>query len=420
MAMRVFGAPLGWYDATPLGRIFNRFSSDLVLMDKDVMNDISAYVDTLLGIVGVISIIVVFVPSLTVVLIPLLGISLYIARRYLKTAQSLKRLEAVSRSPLYAQFGESINGIATIRAYEAQEYFIKGSEERMNAVNRAHLYLFCTTFWLANRLRIVGSFVSGLVGVYVVAQVKTVDSATAGLVITYAFMFTVNLVFSTKLYAQMEMSVNSIERLEEYTKLPQEAAAVVPEKRPPGSWPSMGEVNVENLTLKYDSSSKPVLHGISFHVPSCTHVGIVGRTGAGKSSLVNALFSRLVEAQPGSSVTIDGLDILGMGLEDLRRHLAIIPQDPTLFEGTIRSNVDPFNDYSDSQVWDALKRCQLHSFTASQADRLQHPVSLGGSNLSVGQQQLMCMARALLKRAAVLVMDEATANVGRSRLLPGM
>ncbi|CAM9255285.1 unnamed protein product, partial [Choristocarpus tenellus] len=272
----------------------------------------------LLGIVGVITVIVVSTPSLAVIVLPILGVFLYVTRRYLKTARSLKRLEAVTRSPLYAHFGESINGMAIIRAYKAQKRFIKDSEERVDALNRAYLYLFCTTFWLASRLRIVGSLACGLVGAYLVGQVNNIDSASGGLVITYTFAITFNVVFSARLYAEMEMNVNSIERLDEYCKVPQEAAAVVPEKRPPGLWPSKGEVHIENLTLKYNSSTEPVLCGISFHVPPRTRVGIVGRTGAGKSSLTNVLF-RLVEPQPGSSIRIDGLDILGMGLQDLRR-----------------------------------------------------------------------------------------------------
>ncbi|CAN0354496.1 unnamed protein product [Pylaiella littoralis] len=410
MAKSVVGAPVSWYDATPLGRIFNRFSSDIITLDKDLMNDVSSYSDMLLGIVGVVVVISTAVPILTVFMLPVLGLCYYYANRYLQTSRQLKRLEAVTRSPLYTHFGESVAGAATIRAFEAEGRFIKGSEVRVDSLNRAHYALWCSNYWLTNRVRMIGAAVCAIVGGFLVASVSTIDGSTAGLVMTYSLNFTLTIVFTVRLHAQMEMSVNSIERLDEYCKLPQEAPAVIPDRRPPPNWPSAGEVDIKNLTLKYASSTEPVLHGLTFHVPARTRVGVVGRTGAGKSSLMSALF-RIVEPMPGSSMVVDGEDILRMGLDDLRRRLAIIPQDPTLFVGTVRSNIDPFDDYSDTDVWDALRQCRLYDFIAAQDLKLQHGVSAEGSNLSVGQRQLMCMARALLRRAAVLVMDEATANV---------
>eukprot|EP00903_Cladosiphon_okamuranus_P011464 g10798.t1 len=410
MAKSVFGAPVSWFDSTPLGRIFNRFSSDIITLDKDLMNDVSSYSDMLLGVVGVVVVISVAIPVLTVAMIPVLGLCYYYANRYLQTSRQLKRLEAVTRSPLYTHFGESVDGVATIRAYEAEGRFIEGSEDRVNNLNRAHFSLWCANYWLTNRVRMIGALVCALVGGFLVGSVDSIDGSTAGLVITYSLNFTLSIVFTVRLHAQMEMSINSIERLDEYCKLPQEAPAVIPDRRPPSNWPSAGEMDVKNLTLKYATSNEPVLHGLTFHVPPHTRVGIVGRTGAGKSSLMNAIF-RMVEPLPGSSVVIDGQNVLRMGLQDLRRRLAIIPQDPTLFVGTVRSNIDPFDDYSDADVWGALRQCRLHDYISAQDLKLEHPVHAHGSNLSVGQRQLMCMARALLRHAAVLVMDEATANV---------
>ncbi|KAG5181922.1 P-loop containing nucleoside triphosphate hydrolase protein [Tribonema minus] len=412
MATSVFGAPISWFDATPLGRIFNRFSSDIVTLDKDLMNDISTYGDMLLGVVGVVAVIAVAIPVLTVAMLPVLLLCYWYGERYLQTSRQLKRLEAVNRSPLYAHFSESINGASTIRAFSQEQRFIETNCAHVDKLNRCHLYLWCANYWLTNRVRLIGSAVCGLVGVFLVADVSNIDGSTGGLVLTYVLQFTVSIVFTVRLHAQMEMSVNSIERLDEYCNLKQEAPAIIPDNRPPDGWPQHGSIDIRNLTLKYASSTAPVLHNLTFHVPERTRVGIVGRTGAGKSSLTNALF-RMVEPQAGSIITIDGVDIMKIGLKDLRRNLAIIPQEPTLFQGTIRSNIDPFNEYADTQIWEALGQCHLDDYVRSTEKQLSHEISDAGSNLSVGQRQLMCMARALLRRAAVLILDEATANIDR-------
>ncbi|CAM9817056.1 unnamed protein product, partial [Phaeothamnion confervicola] len=391
------------------GTANNRFSSDVVTLDKDLMNDLSSYSDMLLSVLGVVAVIAAALPVLTVAMVPILGLCYYYAERYLQTSRQLKRLEAVNRSPLFAHFSESVGGVSTIRAFEAEPRFVRISEGHVDQLNRTHLYLWMANYWLTNRVRNIGSAVCGLVGAFLVFRAGIVDGATAGLVLTYALQFTVAVVFTVRMHAQMEMSVNSIERLDEYTALPQEAPAVVPGNRPPAGWPSGGEVTTENLTLQYASSDTPVLRGVSFHVPCRTRIGIVGRTGAGKSSLMNALF-RIVEPMPGSVIEIDGINVLRIGLRDLRRKLAIIPQ-PTLFQGTLRSNIDCFDEHPDSAIWTVLRQCHLFAFVSSTEKKLEHEVAPGGSNLSVGQRQLLCMARALLRRAPVLVMDEATANV---------
>jgi ATP-binding cassette subfamily C (CFTR/MRP) protein 1 len=402
MVRRLFGAPTSFFDMTPLGRIFNRMSSDIVTLDKDLMNDVLSYTDMLLSVVGVVVVIVAAIPILTVFMVPIVGICFWYGAIYLHTSRRLKRLEAVNRSPLYAHFSESVNGVTTIRAYSAEDRFISVSQGHVDKLNRTHLYLWVANYWLTNRLRLIGALVCGLVGAFLVADVKNIDGATGGLVLSYALQYTVSVVFTVRLHAQMEMSVNSIERIDEYCKIAQEAPPIIPDCRPPPGWPSAGRMHVENLSLKYASSSEPVLHGLTFDVPKQTRVGIVGRTGAGKSSLSNALF-RMVEPMEGSVVEIDGVNVLNMGLRDLRSNLAIVPQDPTVFEGTVREGLDPFGEFSDLEIWEALRQAHLYDFVSRTDGKLDHIVFAGGSNLSVGQRQLLCMARALLRKAAVIV-----------------
>ncbi|CAM9514742.1 unnamed protein product, partial [Chrysoparadoxa australica] len=413
LAVRVFRAPMSWFESTPLGRIFNRFSSDIVTLDKDLMNDISGWSDTLLSVVAVVVVIAIALPQLIALMFPIIMLCYYWGSHYLHTSRQLKRLEAVSRSPLYSHVSEAVSGVVMIRAYEAQQRFIEQNEAHNLTLNRSgHLYLWISNYWLTCRIRVMGAVVCGLVGAFLVAEVGKIDGATAGLVINYALQFTISVVFTMRLHAQMEMSVNSIERLDEYCNIDQASSSLKspttdgcrPITTPPG------EVEFRRLTLQYASNSEPTLHDISFRVKGGSKVGIVGRTGAGKSSIMTALF-RLVEASPGSEIVIDGIDISSIGLQDLRRRLAIIPQDPTLFDGTIRTNVDPFGLYTDGQIWQALQECHLEEFVSGTEEKLEHPVTAMGSNLSVGQRQLTCMARALLRRAPVLVMDEATANV---------
>eukprot|EP00953_Heterococcus_sp_UTEX-ZZ885_P023646 12987-Heterococcus_DN1.PRE.3 len=398
---RVFGAPVSFFDQTPLGRIFNRFSSDIVTLDKDLMNDINTYCDMLFSVIGVVAVVAVSIPW------------------YLQTSRQLKRLESVNRSPLYAHFSESVNGAIL-------------DVDNIDSASGGLVLTYVLQYTIAAALSL-----SKFADLFYV----TLRFSTAVDAYTHTHNLYTTVTFTIRLHAQMEMSVNSIERLDEYCNIEQEAPAIVYSNRPPQSWPHEGAMTLRNVTLKYASSTEPVLHGISFNVPAHTSVGIAGRTGAGKSSLANALF-RIVECQPGSAIEIDGVDILKIGLDDLRKKLAIIPQEPTLFQccvhaattsmlaraympfgsiadarrhstphGTIRSNIDPFNEYTDVQIWAALEQCHLSEFVQSTSAKLQHEITASGSNLSVGQRQLLCLARALLRQAKVILLDECTANV---------
>ncbi|CAM9476059.1 unnamed protein product, partial [Hapterophycus canaliculatus] len=351
------------------------------------------------------------VPFLILALVPISCIAVLLGNRYLNASRELKRLDSVSKSPIYAHFSESVNGVSTIRAFGAQERFVQESCRRVDACNRAHFYLWVSNRWFNVRIQLVGATVAVLAGAFVVWWGKDhIEATVAGLALLYALQFTDAVKYLVRQHALLEMQMNSVERILEYTKdVPQEAAPVVQGHRPPPKWPAEGALTVKNLTVQYPSTDSPVIRGMSFDVEPRTRVGIVGRTGAGKSSLMTALF-RLVEPSPGSEMTIDGMDVLSMGLEDLRSRLAIVPQDPICFRGTVRSNLDPFLEYSDVAMWEALRQAHMDN-SIRNVGGLDAPVDENGGNFSVGERQLMCMARALLRKSSVLVMDEATANV---------
>ncbi|CAN0096597.1 unnamed protein product, partial [Discosporangium mesarthrocarpum] len=325
MSARVMRAPVGWFEKTPLGRILNRFSSDMQEVDKELMEAFKSTVACAFSALAIVVVISYTVPFLIIFLVPVSAVAVWFGIRYLKASRELKRLDSVSRSPIYAHFSESVNGVSTIRAFGAQERFVQESALRVDACNRAHFNLWSR--WFNMRIQFVGALVSVLAGSFVVGWGKDhIEATVAGLALLYALQFTDALKYLVRQHATLEMQMNSVERILEYTEgVPQEAPEIVQGNRPPPGWPSQGAITVRNLTLKYPSADAPVIQGMSFHIDPMTRVGIVGRTGAGKSSLTTALF-RLVEPQPGSSVEIDGVDALGIGLEDLRSKLAIVPQ----------------------------------------------------------------------------------------------
>eukprot|EP00639_Heterosigma_akashiwo_P026899 CAMPEP_0194701260 /NCGR_PEP_ID=MMETSP0295-20121207/26093_1 /TAXON_ID=39354 /ORGANISM="Heterosigma akashiwo, Strain CCMP2393" /LENGTH=486 /DNA_ID=CAMNT_0039595443 /DNA_START=210 /DNA_END=1671 /DNA_ORIENTATION=- len=380
MAKRVLFAPMSWFDSTPLGRIYNRFSSDVETIDKELMNDMTGFLDALLAVLGTVFSICVAIPWMSAGLLLITAVCLYLGHLYLLTARQLKRLEAVSKSPLYAHFSETLAGAATVRAYGAEGRFAARNAALVDRVTRVHYHLWCANYWLATRIRILGSLVIGLAGLFIVLFVAEIDDTTAGLVLSFASQYSYSCVFTIRLHAQMEMSVNSIERADEYCSLEQEAPADVREARPRPGWPEAGALEVRDLVLRYPSMQRPVLRGLRFAVPARARVGVVGRTGAGKSSLMAALF-RLVEPEAGS-IWIDGVDTGKLGLHTLRRRLAIIPQEPVLFQGTVRSNLDPEEERTDADCWEALAQVHLADLVLAAPGRLGLPVAEGGRDLA--------------------------------------
>ncbi|KAE8746345.1 ABC-transporter, subfamily C member 06 [Frankliniella occidentalis] len=405
----VVRAPLSFHDVTPQGRILSRFSKDVDVMDNLLPQQIADTLWCMFEVLSTLLVISYSMPIFLSVILPIAILYYFIQRFYVATSRQLKRLESVTRSPIYSHFGESVTGAATIRAYNVKERFIRDSEIRVD-VNQSCFYpSVIAARWLSVRLETVGNLIIFFAALFAVMSKDTIGGALVGLSISYALQVTSVLNLMVRLSSEVESNIVAVERLKEYGNTPREAEWELPEKKPQASWPEKGAVSFLDYKVRYREGLDLVLKGLSFNVSGGEKVGIVGRTGAGKSSLTLALF-RIVEAADGK-IIIDDIDISTLGLHDLRSKITIIPQDPVLFSGSLRMNLDPFNKHSDAELWTALNDAHLKSYVEEEGEGLELEVTEGGENLSVGQRQLVCLARALLRRTRVLVMDEATAGV---------
>lgn len=350
-------------------------------------------------------------PIFVTIILPLGALYLYIQRYYLRTSRELKRLDSVSRSPIYAHFQESLSGMSTIRAYNQQKRFELENEWRVDANLRAYYPSISANRWLAVRLEFLGSVIILSAAGFAIISVASHSGLSAGMVglaMSYALQITQSLNWIVRQTVEVETNIVSVERVLEYAALPSEAPEVISKNRPPISWPSQGAVSFNSYSTRYRPGLDLVLKNINLQIKPNEKVGVVGRTGAGKSSLTLALF-RIIEPSEGH-VSIDNLNTSAIGLLDLRRRLAIIPQDAALFEGTVRDNLDPGHVHDDTELWSALEHARLKDHIASMQGKLDAQIHEGGSNLSAGQRQLVSLARALLAPSNILVLDEATVS----------
>jgi ATP-binding cassette subfamily C (CFTR/MRP) protein 1 len=408
MLHAVMRSPVSWFDTVPLGRILNRFSKDQYAADESLMRTLSMALGTLFGVISIAIVVGAVTPWILVYVLPLAFLYRYIQQYYLNSSRELQRLSSISRSPIFALFGESLSGLSTIRGYGKVSEFISLNEEKIDENQKAHFLSTTANRWLGLRLEFVGTAVVFGAAIFAVVSRNSLAAGLVGLSITYALQLTSQLNWMVRMSTDVENELVAVERCVQYANLTPEAALIV-EPRPPPTWPLEGSITFNNLSLRYREGLPLVLRGISCKIRGREKIGVVGRTGAGKSSLMNALF-RITEAASGS-ISIDGINIASMGLEDLRSRLAIIPQDPTLFAGTVRSNLDPFRLYGDDSLWNALTAVYLREQVEAMPKGLDSPITEFGENLSVGSRQLMCLARALLRNPRILVMDEATASI---------
>ncbi|KAK3817182.1 MAG: hypothetical protein J3R72DRAFT_529513 [Linnemannia gamsii] len=456
-------AKVRFFDTTPMGRIVNRFSSDISTIDDEVSNGIQGLFGCVTTLTGIIVIISINMPIFLVAAFFIVLIYGVIGALYIPISRDLKRLNSNSKSPILNHFNESLNGLATIRAYGFQKRFLSKNMINLDDNNRTFFLLWSTNRWLHWRVDVVGASVAFITGILVLRNYGLIEPGWAALSLTYSLMFTGNVVWFIRMYAMNEMNLNSVERVVEYMDLESEPAPIIEGSRPPASWPHAGEIKIDHLTMRYAPDTPEVIKDISLNIRPGEKVGVVGRTGSGKSTLAISLF-RFMDPASGS-ITIDGIDISKIGLQDLRSNLTIIPQDPILFKGTLRSNLDPFGEREDRELWEALRRSHLipaesksvlASAAASKRNSLEissvseagpssggskspassiklasssstsensngiidsskitldTPVKENGSNFSQGQRQLIALARALVRQSKIIVMDEATASV---------
>ncbi|KAL2268688.1 hypothetical protein VTJ83DRAFT_3534 [Remersonia thermophila] len=427
---RVLRAPMSFFDTTPLGRITNRFSRDVDVMDNTLTDAMRMYFFSVGSIIAVFILIIAYFYYFVIALVPLVIVFLLATSYYRASAREVKRIESILRSNLQAKFSEGLSGIASIRAYGLKDRFVADLRRAIDDVNSAYYLTFSNQRWLSVRLDMIGSALVFTTGILVVTSRFSVDPSIGGLVLSYILAIVGMIQFTVRQLAEVENGMNSVERLRYYgTELEQEAPLKTIEV--PKAWPDKGEIVFDNVEMRYRAGLPLVLRGLSLHVQGGERIGIVGRTGAGKSSIMSTLF-RLVELS-GGHITIDGIDISTIGLHDLRSRLAIIPQDPTLFRGTVRSNLDPFGEHTDLELWSALRQADLvstdpvpgpspsadddaaaagqsHAATNNRI-HLDTPVEEDGLNFSLGQRQLMALARALVRGSRIIVCDEATSSV---------
>ncbi|CAF3640789.1 unnamed protein product [Rotaria sordida] len=405
----VLRAPMAFFDTTPIGRIINRFAKDIDAIDSSLPTSFSSSFTTLAHVL--ITIIILIYGSWLAIcaLIPLAIVFSFIQRVYVASSRQLRRLDSSTRSPVYSNFGETIQGLSSIRAYNVQQRFIDISDRLLDRNQSCYLASCITNRWLAVRLEAIANALTLCTALFAVLMRYRLTAGIVGLTITYAMQITQTLNWLVRMASDIETNIVSVERVNEYAELKPEAPWDIPEKKPPIDWPTTGEIQINKLSTKYRENLELVLQDITVNIQPGEKIGIIGRTGSGKSSFCITLF-RIIEPTNGE-IIVDNIDIRHIGLHDLRSKITIIPQDAVIFAGTVRFNVDPFGNYSDAEIWTALELVHLKERIRSMENGLSHLLTEGGENLSAGERQLLCMARALVRKSKIFVLDEATAAI---------
>ncbi|XP_028095107.1 putative ABC transporter C family member 15 isoform X2 [Camellia sinensis] len=410
MLHSILSAPMEFFDSTRTGRILNRVSTDQSVLDLEMATRLGWCAFSIIQLLGAIVVMSQVAWEILVIFIPVTAICIWYQRYYTPTARELARLAGIQLAPILHHFSESLSGAATIRAFGQKDRFIDANLNHIDNHSRSWFHNMAAMEWLSFRLNQLSNFVFAFLLVLLVTLPDgVINPSIAGLAVTYGINLNVLQAVVIWCICTAENKMISVERILQYSNITSEAPLVIEDCRPPNNWPEIGTICFTNLQVRYAEHLPSILKNITCTFPGRKKVGVVGRTGSGKSTLIQAIF-RIIEPREGS-IIIDDVDISKIGLHDLRSRLSIIPQDPTMFEGTVRENLDPLQQYSDNDIWEVLNKCQLGGLVRAKEGKLDSTVIENGENWSVGQRQLICLGRALLKRSSILILDEATASV---------
>eukprot|EP01018_Ginkgo_biloba_P003571 Gb_36600 [translate_table: standard] len=410
MLRSIFRAPMSFFDTTPSGRILSRSSTDQTTIDIFLPFFLGGCVATYFTGIAIIGVTCQVAWPIVFVIVPLAWVNIWYQRFYIASSRELTRLDQITKAPVIHQFSETIAGFVTIRCFKKEAIFAQVNVDRVNANLRMDFHNNASNEWLGYRLEMIGTTVLCASALLLVSLPSNIiKPELVGLSLSYGLSLNSMLFWSVWLSCLVENKMVSVERIRQFSTLASEAAWIIKECLLSPDWPYEGNVELKELQVRYRPNTPLVLRGISLNIKGGEKIGVVGRTGSGKSTLIQALF-RLVEPA-GGQIIIDQVDITRLGLHDLRSRFGIIPQEPVLFEGTVRSNIDPLGRYTDEEIWKSLQRCQLSDVVATKNGKLDSLVVDNGDNWSVGQRQLLCLGRVMLKRSRILFLDEATASV---------
>uniref|UniRef100_A0A4W6FYM0 Multidrug resistance-associated protein 4 n=1 Tax=Lates calcarifer TaxID=8187 RepID=A0A4W6FYM0_LATCA len=386
----ILRTPVHFFDINPIGRILNRFSKDIGYLDSLLPWTFVDFIQVFLQVIGVIAVAAIIIPWILIPVVPLLAVFLFLRRYFLQTSRDIKRLESTTRSPVFSHLSSSLQGLSTIRAFKVQQKFQQMFDEYQDLHSEAWFLFLTTSRWFAVRLDGICSIFVTITAFGCLYLRDGLEPGAVGLALSYAVTLTGMFQWGVRQSAEIENMMTSVERVVEYAELESEAPWET-DKQPPHDWPKTGSITFDRVNYSYSASEPLVLKNLTVVFTSREKVGIVGRTGAGKSSLISALF-RL--AEPDGRIWIDGFQTSAIGLHTLRQKMSIIPQDPVLFTGTMRKNLDPFSQHTDEDLWNALQEVQMKAVVEELPNKLETVLTESGSNFSMGQRQLVCLARA--------------------------